>query len=183
MTWNVWRLRNDYLCWEFGLPTSNLLSISGHFNPNLDRGEGIFTPSLDFPSITQKQEKLLSWQFSHPRLQILDRTQTTVFRISGFLINPLQKNCHDSRTSNDIDMKLGPVTKLDKRNTATSKKLDDDVLSANYDAIVIFRFMANLERFRSRISDAWSAEIDKIKEFLVLKGTFSETTCFYIEVP
>ena len=75
-------------------------------------------------------------------------------------------------------MKLGPVTKLYKRNTATSKKLDDDVLSANYDAIVIFRFMANLERFRSRISDAWSAEIDKIKEVLVLKGTFSETTMF-----
>ena len=74
-------------------------------------------------------------------------------------------------------MKLGPVTKLDK---TTSKKLDDDVLSANYDAIVIFRFMANLERFRSRISDAWSAEIDKIKEFLVLKGTFSETTYVYI---
>ena len=72
-------------------------------------------------------------------------------------------------------MKLGPVTKLDK---TTSKKLDDDVLSANYDAIVIFRFMANLERFRSRISDAWSAEIDKIKEVLVLKGTFSETTMF-----
>ena len=70
-------------------------------------------------------------------------------------------------------MKLGPVTKLDK---TTSKKLDDDVLSANYDAIVIFRFMANLERFRSRISDAWSAEIDKIKEGLVLKGIFSKTT-------
>ena len=75
-------------------------------------------------------------------------------------------------------MKLGPVTKLYKRNTATSKKLDDDVLSANYDAIVIFRFMANLEKFRSRISDAWSAEIGKIKEVLVLKGTFSETTMF-----
>ena len=110
---------------------------------------------------------------THPSLQILDRTQTTVFRTSGFLNNPLQKNSHDSRTSNDIDMKLGPVTKLDK---TTSKKLDDDVLSANYDAIVIFRFMANLERFRSRISDAWSAEIDKIKEVLVLKGIFSKTT-------
>ena len=74
-------------------------------------------------------------------------------------------------------MKLGPVTKLDK---TTSKKLDDDVLSANYDAIVIFRFMSNLEQFRSRISDAWSAEIDKIKEVLVLKGTFSETTYVFV---
>ena len=61
-----------------------------------------------------------------------------VFAIFGFLINPLQKNCHNSRTSNDIDMKLGPVTKLDKKNTATSEKLDDDVLSANGDVIVTF---------------------------------------------
>ena len=43
------------------------------------------------------------------------------FRISvQSLIN---KNCHNYRTSNDIDMKLGPVTELDKRNKATSKKI------------------------------------------------------------
>ena len=35
-------------------------------------------------------------------------------------------------------MKLGPVTKLNKRNTATSKKIDDDVMSVNRDVIVIF---------------------------------------------
>ena len=35
-------------------------------------------------------------------------------------------------------MKLGPVTKLDKRNTRTSKKCDDYVRSANYDVIVVF---------------------------------------------
>ena len=35
-------------------------------------------------------------------------------------------------------MKLGPATKLDKRNTATSKKFDDDVMSANCDVIVFF---------------------------------------------
>ena len=28
-------------------------------------------------------------------------------------------------------MKLGPVTKLDKRNKITSKKFDDEVMSAN----------------------------------------------------
>ena len=33
-------------------------------------------------------------------------------------------------------MKLGPVTKLDKRDTA--KKIDDDVTSSNCDALVIF---------------------------------------------
>ena len=34
-------------------------------------------------------------------------------------------------------MKLGPVTKLHKRNKTTSKKFDDDVMSGNYDVIVI----------------------------------------------
>ena len=36
-------------------------------------------------------------------------------------------------------MKLGPVPKLDKRKKATSKKFDDDVMSENCDAIVIFQ--------------------------------------------
>ena len=35
-------------------------------------------------------------------------------------------------------MKLGPVTKLDKRDETTPKKLDHDVVSENCDAIVIF---------------------------------------------
>ena len=40
-------------------------------------------------------------------------------RISGQSL--LRENYHNSRTSDDIDMKLGPVTKLDKRNKTTSK--------------------------------------------------------------
>ena len=35
-------------------------------------------------------------------------------------------------------MKLGPVTKLEKRNKTTSKKNDSDVMLANCDVIVIF---------------------------------------------
>ena len=34
-------------------------------------------------------------------------------------------------------MNLGPVTKLDKKNKTTSKKVDDDVMSASRDVIVI----------------------------------------------
>ena len=34
-------------------------------------------------------------------------------------------------------MKLGPVAKLRKRNNATSKTFDDDVMLANCDVIVI----------------------------------------------
>ena len=35
-------------------------------------------------------------------------------------------------------MKLGPVTKLDKRNKATSKKIDNDVSSANFGVTLNF---------------------------------------------
>ena len=35
-------------------------------------------------------------------------------------------------------MKLGPVTKLDRKNKATSKKIDNDAISENCDVIVIF---------------------------------------------
>ena len=35
-------------------------------------------------------------------------------------------------------MKLGPLTKRDKRNTAMSKKIDNDVTPSNFDVIVIF---------------------------------------------
>ena len=44
--------------------------------------------------------------------------------ISDFQISRqflIKKSCHNSRTSDDIYMKLGPVTKLDKRNKTTSK--------------------------------------------------------------
>ena len=45
-------------------------------------------------------------------------------------------------------MKRGPVTKVDKGNKKTSKKIDDDVISLNCDVIVIFQFMADLEQSR-----------------------------------
>ena len=51
-------------------------------------------------------------------------------------------------------MKLGPVTKLDKKNKMTPKKFGDDVISTNCEVIVIFRFLANLEQSGSRVPDA-----------------------------
>ena len=47
----------------------------------------------------------------------------------------MNKNCHNFRISHDIHIKLGPVTKLDKGNTATSKNFDDEIISVNYDVI------------------------------------------------
>ena len=34
----------------------------------------------------------------------------------------IKESCDSSRTCNDIDLKLGPITRLDKRNTMTLKK-------------------------------------------------------------
>ena len=58
------------------------------------------------------------------------------FRISGQSL--IQRNCHNSRTSDDVDMKLGSVTKRNKKNKTTSKIFGDDVMSENCDVIAIF---------------------------------------------
>ena len=56
-------------------------------------------------------------------------------------------------------MKLGPVTKLDKRNKTTSKKIDIDAMSENCDVIAIFRILVNLEQSGSRIPDTESVKV------------------------
>ena len=50
-------------------------------------------------------------------------------------------------------MKLGQVTKLDKRNKAMLNEFDDDVISKKHDVITIFQFTASLEQSESRIPD------------------------------
>ena len=45
-------------------------------------------------------------------------------------------------------MKLGPVTKIDKRNKITSKKFDDDVVSANCDILLIFSIYGQFRAIR-----------------------------------
>ena len=58
------------------------------------------------------------------------------FRISGQSL--IKINCLNSLTSDDIDTKLGLVTKLDKTSKTTSKKFDDDAMSENCDVVAIF---------------------------------------------
>ena len=79
------------------------------------------------------------------------------FQISGQPF--IEENCHNSRTSNDIDVKLGPVTKLEKKNTAISKKSDDSVLSEFMTSLSLFGFIANLKQFRSRRPDVLSVNL------------------------
>ena len=57
-------------------------------------------------------------------------------------------------------MKAGPVTKLDKRNKTTSQKFDVDVMSENYEVIVIFLIFGQFGAirrpdFRHRVSKSY----------------------------
>ena len=50
----------------------------------------------------------------------------------------IKENYHNSRAGTDTNSKVGPGNKLDKKNKSTSKMFDDDIMSANCDAIVTF---------------------------------------------
>ena len=94
---------------------------------------------------------------TRPSLQILDKTQAGYFQFPDFW--SILYNCHNSKTSRDIDMKLGPVTKLDKRTTTTSKNL---TMMSFQQIVTIFsflQFMAKLQSSRSQILDAWSIKL------------------------
>ena len=66
------------------------------------------------------------------------------FRISGQSL--IKRNCHNSRTSDDIDMKLGLVTKLDKRDKTISKKLMMASCRKIVTSLTFLQFTANLEQ-------------------------------------
>ena len=51
-------------------------------------------------------------------------------------------------------MKLGPVTKLDKRNKTTSKTFDNDIMSTNCDITVTFSIYGQFGATGSWIPDA-----------------------------
>ena len=53
-------------------------------------------------------------------------------------------------------MKLGSVTKPDKRNTATPKQIKDDIMSENCDVMFFSQFLANLQTSGSLTPDTWS---------------------------
>ena len=57
---------------------------------------------------------------TQPSLQILGKTQTRVFLNSGQSLT--RENCHNSRTGDDIDTKLGQVTNIDKMIRATKQR-------------------------------------------------------------
>lgn len=96
---------------------------------------------LAFSSITNLFIRDIHTKFAIPNLpQFPDIRQNSDgdifdYQISGQIPYKL-KLSHNSRTS-DIHMKLEPLTKLEKRNMATSKNIYNDVVLTNYDVIII----------------------------------------------
>ena len=109
-------------------------------------------PNLVFPTGTGQNS-------NEGIFQILGKTQTWVFHFQVSVQSVLNKICYYSRTTHHIDIKLEPITKFDKRKTATSKNLSICHI------IVFFLFMGNLVLSESRISDTWS---EKLKMTLIL---------------
>ena len=66
-------------------------------------------------------------------------------------------------------MKLGLVTKHDKKNKKLSKKFDDDFMLVTVMSFLYFQFMANVEQCESCILNSLS-----------IKLTFSIIVTFYI---
>ena len=100
---------------------------------SLNNSETVKDVTLAFCSIQKLFIKDICVKFgipNSPQSPDIDQNSDgciSIFSVTGeFFIN---ENGHNSRTGHDIDMRLGPVTKLDERNTITSKKIDHDVTS------------------------------------------------------
>ena len=72
--------------------------------------------------------------------------------ISDFWISLIKENCHSSRPKDDIDIKLRPVTKLDKKNKTKSKEIDNDVILVDCDDIIIFSVYGQFEAIQKPVS-------------------------------
>ena len=76
---------------------------------------------------------------------------------SGFLVKSLiNKNCHNSRTTNNIDMKLGPANNLTRETRRYKKDLTMTSCRQIMTSSSFFRFMVDLEQSRTWFPDAWS---------------------------
>ena len=119
------------------------------------------------------------------------------FWISGWSL--IKEICCNSRTRDDIDMKLGPITKLDKRNKTMSKKTWQwchvRKLCHHYHFPNLLPIWSNPEAsiYTTGLSKdtifakkclffAKNTDISKIKRALALKGIFSKPiyVCTYM---
>ena len=106
---------------------------------SLDNSETVKAVTVTFCSIQEDFVQHICAKCSIPNSSDIGKNADR--GISNFWISGpsfLNKNCHNSRTNHDIDIKRGPVTKFGKTNTKTSKWFDDNVMLANWDLIVFF---------------------------------------------
>ena len=135
----------EYTSWSTGLNT-NLVVGRGWFYPRcwffLNNSETVKAVTLVFCSVQQHFIRDICAKFGIPNFsQSLDNDQNSDggicdCRVSGQSL--IKENCHNSRNSHDIDMKLGPVTKTHKINKTPSKEIDDDAMTENWDVMFIF---------------------------------------------
>ena len=119
--------------------------MGGNFTPcwfSLNNSETVKAVTLAFWNIQKYIIRDIHATFGIPNSSQFPYTGRNSDRgISDFWMSGqcfVKENCYNSRISSDIDMKLEQVTLLDKRNMATLRKLDNDMMSINRDVIVIF---------------------------------------------
>ena len=90
-------------------------------------------------------------------LEILNKTKTGVFSIDRFLVKLfINKNWHNSRINNDIDMTLESATKPDMRNTTKLKKIKMTSSQQVIMSLLFFQFLTNSEQSGIWIPNALS---------------------------
>ena len=102
----------------------------------------------------------MSFNYPYSKLQL--SIATFFMCICNFRISAqsfIKRNCHNSGTSDDIDMKLGRVTKLQKTQTSNfktqqhQKKLTMTSCQKIVMSLLFLEFTTNFEQSGSRISD------------------------------
>ena len=134
------------MLWNFSVDSINLNILSNcnqtpisfalrekvDFNGNLGEEGWSILPACCFSLINSEMVKAVTLPFCSiqplfiltlaPDSRYCANLRREYFRFPYYWSFPYKENCHNSRTSDNIDMKLGPVTKLGKRNKTTVKK-------------------------------------------------------------
>lgn len=132
----------------------------GKFTPSpsppylfLNNSEAGYTVSLPLSNYLLETSILNSVYLIHSSPQVVDKTHTGPFNPDFLVILLINKSCLNSRTSYDIDINLGPLSKLDvkSRNSMISKNFGSDIMSINYHVNIIFPFLQQVWRS----AEAW----------------------------
>ena len=71
----------------------------------------------------------------------------------------MNKNCHNSRTSNDTDLNLDQYVTFKRKTLQHQKKFDDEVMLENYDVIATFLIDGQFGAIWKPNSGTWSVKL------------------------